>query len=75
MREERDEGGIEREMERLGAKEGCSDREEFHNLLIAHTMIAPLIYIYISHSNTWALGMLQPIFFCSRFRKRIFMRS
>lgn len=73
-RKERDEEGIEGRWKGW-AKEGCSDREEFHNLLIAHTMIAPLIYIYISHSNTWALGMLQPIFFCSRFRKRIFMRS
>lgn len=44
---EEEEGGTRQ----YGEREGCSDREEFHNLLIAHTTKAPLIYIYISRAD------------------------
>jgi len=61
MRESRREGrgrgeGRGEERRQYSEREGCSDKEEFHNLLIAHTTKAPLIYIYISRAD----GSVRP---------------
>lgn len=49
-----------------GKRERCSDREEFHNFLIAHTTKAPLIYIYISRADGTVLrpGIVELYFSC-----------